>query len=309
MLLGLHTYSLNLHGVGQAWDADFKLPWPRQLSTFQLLDVLVDMDLDGIHFDDGVLEYLEEPFLREVGIAAKERGLYLEYNFSLDLGGRGIGRQHDLDEAIATAHALGSDIVKMSMDLVRPKPVAASRFHPAIVKQIKIVVDMLNAALPSAADAGVRIAVENHCDVFSDEILWLLDRVNSPLVGACIDTMNAMHVMEDPMTAIKNLTPRAFTNHFRDGRIVFKRDGFRLTGTPVGEGDMDMVGAYHLFKTHSSMQRLNIETDVDIPLKDKTQALEHELEVIRRSIQFCRKVLGVKNRCVEQLALVPNNSN
>ncbi len=54
MKLGLHTYSLNLHGIGQAW-AGFELPWPRQLSTFELFDLVVDLDLEGIHLDDGVL--------------------------------------------------------------------------------------------------------------------------------------------------------------------------------------------------------------------------------------------------------------
>ena len=47
MLLGLHTYSLYLHGIGQAW-ADFKLPWPRQLTTFELFDLAVDLGLDGL---------------------------------------------------------------------------------------------------------------------------------------------------------------------------------------------------------------------------------------------------------------------
>ncbi|MBT6613584.1 MAG: TIM barrel protein, partial [Deltaproteobacteria bacterium] len=183
MLLGLHTYSLNLHGVGQAWDADFKLPWPRQLTTFELFDKIVALGLDGVHLDDGVLENLEESFLKEVGAAARERGLYLEYNFSLDLGGMGIGIQHDLEEAIAISQALGSDIVKMSMDLIRPRPVAASRFHPDVMKQLQDVVKLLKSAVPGAKDAGIRIAVENHCDSFSEEILWLLDEVGSPQVG------------------------------------------------------------------------------------------------------------------------------
>ncbi len=38
MRLGMHTYSLYLHGIGQAW-AGFKLPWERQLSTFELFDL------------------------------------------------------------------------------------------------------------------------------------------------------------------------------------------------------------------------------------------------------------------------------
>jgi len=294
MLLGLHTYSLNLHGIGQAWDPDFKLPWPRQLSTFQLFDKIIDLDLDGVHLDDGVLENLEEPFLREIGSAAKERGLYLEYNFSLDLGGRGIGIQHDLEEAIAISHALGSDTVKLGMDFVRPRPVAASRFHPGVMKHLNEVAQNLKSAKSSAKDAGVKIAVENHCDTFSEEILWLLDEVNSPRVGACIDTANGYHVTEDPIAAIGNLAPRAFTNHFRDGSIVFKRYGFKLTGAPVGEGDLNMKGAYEIIKTQSSMKRINIEVDVDIPMDDMDSSLKMEIDAIKRSVQFCREVLGIQ---------------
>ncbi len=214
MLLGLHTYSLYLHGIGQAW-ADFKLPWPRQLTTFELFDEAVHLGLDGLHLDDGVLESLDTAYLQEVNAAAGEHGLYLEYNFSMDMGGMEIGIQHDLDEALATAAALGADIVKVSMDLKRPRPVSASRFHPDVMEQMKSFATRLKATAPAAEDAGIRIAVENHCDSFSEEILWLLDLVDHPAVGACIDTVNALMVMEDPMQAIENLAPRAFTNHFR----------------------------------------------------------------------------------------------
>ena len=110
MLLGLHTYSLYLHGIGQAW-ADFKLPWPRQMNTFELFDQAVRWGLDGLHLDDGVLESLEKTYLKEVRAAAEANNLYLEYNFSMDLGGQGIGIQHDPAEAITTAESLGADIV------------------------------------------------------------------------------------------------------------------------------------------------------------------------------------------------------
>lgn len=292
MLLGLHTYSLYLHGLGQAW-AGFDLPWPRQLNTFELLDQAVRWGLDGLHLDDAVLESLEPAYLKEVGAAAREQDLYLEYNFSMDLGARGIGIQHDLAEAIATAQALGADIVKTSMDLIRPRPVAASRFHPDVMAQIKSVASRLKQMAPAAEAAGVKIAVENHCDTFSQEILWLLDRVDHPLVGACIDTVNALMVMEDPMQAIENLAPRAFTNHFRDDRIEFQRHGFKLTGTAVGDGDIDMKRTYEIIKTKSSMNRINIETEMEIPFDDKKTALRMEKETIERSIKYCRQVLGI----------------
>ena len=292
MLLGLHTYSLYLHGIGQAW-AGFNLPWPRQMSTFELFDQSVRWGLDGLHLDDGVLENLEESYLKEVRAAAEEHKLYLEYNFSMDVGGQGIGIQHDLAEAIATAQALGADIVKVSMDLIRPRPVAASRFHPDVMAQIKSVASRVKQMAPAAEAAGVKIAVENHCDTFSEEILWLLDQVDNPLVGTCIDTANALMVMEDPMEAIENLAPRALTNHFRDDRIEFQRYGFKLTGTAVGDGDIDIKRAYKIIKTKSSMNRINIETEMEIPLDDMETALRMEKETVERSIKYCREVLGI----------------
>ena len=228
-----------------------------------------------------------------MGAAAREFGLYLEYNFTLDRGNFGIGIQHDLPDAIETASHLGADIVKMSIDLRRPRPVAGSRFHPDVMKELKAVANLLTAAIPQAADCGVRLAVENHCDSFSEEIIWLLDRVDSPSVGACIDTVNALHVTEDPMTAIRNLAPRAFTNHFRDDRIEFQRWGFKLVGTAVGEGDIDMRAAYALFRDHSDMERINIETELPAPLDDMEKALDMEVEAIRRSVNYCRTVLGI----------------
>ncbi len=293
MLLGLHTYSLYLHGIGQAW-ADFKLPWPRQMNTFELFDQAVHWGLDGLHLDDGVLESLEESYLKEVRAAAEAQNLYLEYNFSMDLGGQGIGIQHDPAAAIATAELLGADIVKVGMDLIRPRPVAASRFHPDVMAQIKSVASLLKNIAPAAETAGVKIAVENHCDSFSEEILWLLDKVDSPVVGACIDTVNALMVMEDPMQAIANLAPRAFTNHFKDDRIEFQRHGFKLTGTAVGDGDIDIKRAYEIIKTTSSMNRINIETEMEIPLDDMQTALRMEKETVERSIRYCREVLGIK---------------
>jgi sugar phosphate isomerase/epimerase len=293
MKLGLHTYSLNMHGIGQAW-VGFTSPWPRQLSTFQLFDLMIDLDLEGVHLDDGVLERLEPTYLQEVGSAAREAGLYLEYNFSMDRGGFGVGVQNDLIGAITTARHLGADVVKVGMDIRRPRPFAASRFHPKVMAELELVAGLLMEAAPLAADHGIRLAVENHCDSFSEEIIWLLDRVDDPVVGACIDTVNGLHVTEDPMAAIERLAPRAFTNHFRDDRIEFQRWGFKLVGAAVGEGDIDMRRAYELFRDHSPMERINIETEMETPLDDMHAALDMEVDAIRRSVNYCRKELGIR---------------
>jgi sugar phosphate isomerase/epimerase len=152
----------------------------------------------------------------------------------------------------------------------------------------------LKRAAPLAEKAGVRIAVENHTDAFSEEVLWVLDQVDHSFIGACVDTVNGLHVTEDPIAAVTNLAPRAFTNHFRDGKIVIQPDGFKLTGAIVGEGDLDMKRAYELIKGNTAVNRLNVELDLKCPLDNMEEALRIEREALQKSISFCREVLGVK---------------
>ena len=51
MLLGLHSYSLYLHGIGENW-GEFVLPWPKQMDIWQLMDYLMELGLEGLHVDD-----------------------------------------------------------------------------------------------------------------------------------------------------------------------------------------------------------------------------------------------------------------
>jgi len=296
MLLGLHTYSLYLHGIGQTW-AGFKLPWKRQITTFELFDLGVELGLDGFHIDDGVLENLEPSFVKEVGAAAKEKNLYLEYNMSMDLGNIDTGIQHDLKEGLKTALDLGADVIKVGMDIARPKPRTGRKFDPRVMPYFEETITRLKAASPMAEEYNIHFALENHCDSFSKEILWILKEVDHPFVGACIDTVNAWHMGENPMEAIENLSPVAFTNHFRDNLIEFHRDGFKVKGVATGDGDIDMEKAYELIKTNSPTNRINIETDMGINLEDKETALRLELETVKRCIDYCRNVLNIgKNK-------------
>jgi sugar phosphate isomerase/epimerase len=300
MKLGLHTFCLNLQGLGQWW-AGFTLPWPRQLTTEQLLDRLVEWGLDGVHLDDAVLESLEEPYLRHIGELARERGLFIEYNFSMDWAKAGVGIQHDLGQALDIAQALGADVIKTGIDMVRPRPVAASKFHPDVMATLEEVAELLRRHAPTAEERGIRIAVENHTDTFSEEIIWLLDQVDHPHVGACIDTVNAYHITEDPTQAVERLAPHSFTNHFQDAIVKYEIWGFRSTGCALGDGDLDIKRCYELMRDVSPCDRIIIETALDIPLGDKETAIRIEEEALLRSIRYCRDVLGVgKEEAVEE---------
>jgi len=216
---------------------------------------------------------------------------------SMDLGNIDTGIQHDLKDGLNTALDLGADVMKVGMDIARPRPRTGRKFDPRVMPYFEETIKRFKAAAPMTEEFGIYIAVENHCDSFSKEILWILKEVDHPFVGACIDTVNAWHMGENPMEAIENLSPVAFTNHFRDNLIEFHRDGFKVKGVATGDGDIDMEKAYELIKTNSPTNRINIETDMGINLEDKETALRLELETVKRCIDYCRNVLNIgKNK-------------
>ncbi len=293
MKLGLHTYSYYLHGAAQNWGG-FELPWPKQIDIFGLIDEATRLGLDGLHLDDGSLESLDSEYLKKVKKSAEDRGLYLEYNWSMDSSYYDIRVQHTMEEGLAIAKTLGVNVGKISMDLRRSSPLCANRFHPDVQVQLEKVVDQINAILPIVEAQDLRIAVENHTESFADEVLWVIDQVNHPLVGACVDTLNGIMITEDPMVAIEKLAPRSFTNHFKDARIELQRYGCKITGTAIGEGDIDIVRAYELIKSNAQMDRINIEVELETPLDDMAASLQMEKSAIERSVDYCRKVLGIQ---------------
>jgi sugar phosphate isomerase/epimerase len=292
MLLGLHTYSLHLHGMGQNWGG-YKLAWEPVWDIFGLMDEAKKLGLEGLHITAADLGATDPGHLKDVRNAAEERNLYLEYNFSLDASSYDDRLTHTMEEGIAIAEALGSDIGKISMDVHRPHPVCGSAFHPEVIPQLERIAQKAATAAQTAQNAGVRLCLENHTEAFSDEVLWVIHRVDHPCVGACVDTNNSLMVGEDPLSAIRKLVPVAYTNHFSDHRIDFDQYGCRITGVATGTGDVPMVQAYQAIRSNPNLQRLNLEVEFDPGDDGPEEARRREYEAVVESIRFAREVLKV----------------
>jgi len=292
VLLGLHTYSFHLHGMGQNWGG-FKLQWEPVWDIFGLMDEAKKLGLDGLHLTAADLGATNKAHLRDVRRAAEERGLYLEYNFSLDASEYDPRLTLTMEAGVAIAERIGSNIGKISMDLKRPRPICGSAFHPQVIPQLEEIARKAAAAAPVAQKAGVRLCLENHTEAFSDEVLWIINRVNHPYAGACVDTNNSLMVGEDPLTAIRKLAPVSYTNHFSDHRIVLDQYGCRITGVATGTGDVPMREAFQIIKSNPNMNRLNIEVEFDPENHGPTEARRREYQSVVESIRFVREKLGV----------------
>jgi len=291
MKLGLHTYTLHLWGLGQNWGIQAE-PRPKEMNLLQLMDKAVEWGLDGLHITGCDLETKDDARLQEVNQAAKARGLYLEYNYSRaeEFDAR---LTDNVEEGIHITHKLGADLAKLSLDIRRPRPLYGSCFHPMVMRQLCDVYDEVMAVLPLLEKTGIKLALENHTETFSDEIIWLIEQINHPLVGACVDTVNSMGVLENPEDAVEKLAPYAFSNHFCDHKLDRDQFGIRFHGVALGDGDIDCFKTYNTIRELSPTDRITFEIEWDMGEDSVEVARQKEMDACIKSIKYARDVLGI----------------
>ncbi len=291
MKLGLHTYTLHLWGLGQNWGIQAD-PRPKVMTLMELMDRAVEWKLDGLHITGCDLETKDDARLEEVKQAALTRNLYLEYNFSRD-------EEFDprltdtLEEGITIARKIGADLAKFSLDIRRPRPLYGSSFHPKVMRQLCDVYDEILTILPLLEETSIRLALENHTETFADEVIWLIEQVNHPLVGACVDTVNSMGVLENPETAVKKLAPYAFSNHFCDHKLSRDQFGIRFHGVALGDGDIDCFKTYNIIREQSPTDRITFEIEWDMGEDTMEVAREKEMAACIKSIKYAREILRI----------------
>jgi sugar phosphate isomerase/epimerase len=125
----------------------------------------------------------------------------------------------------------------------------------------------LTLARPVAEKKGVKLAVENHKDLRSAELAELLRRIDSPHIGACIDTGNNIALLEAPQTTVETLAPFALTTHIKDMGVEEYADGFLLAEVPLGTGFLDLPKIIATLRRARSTIHFNLEMMTRDPLR------------------------------------------
>ena len=292
--LGMHTYTLHFFGLGESWGFGKDYAFPQTMDLFQLMDNAVEWGLDGLQITKVDLVNMEPAHLAKVRAAAEERDLFLEFNASFDAPSDSRVNC-TVREALQITKALGSDLAKFSLDVKRPRPHYATCCHPDVMQQLSVRYNAFKEALPLVEELGLKVAIENHCDTYADEVLWLVEQIDHPLVGTCVDTVNSISVTEGPEIAVKKLAPRAYSCHFCDNALLIDPLGAHWIGVPHGTGDIDLVKVLKDLREHSTLDRVIFENEIPFlhigePLEE---ARERELQACKESIAYCRNVLGV----------------
>ncbi|MDD8025962.1 MAG: TIM barrel protein [Acidobacteriota bacterium] len=218
---------------------------PLGLSPFGLLTWASENAAEGVQFSEPPAEAEDPVFLNDLGQAARDLGLYLEWG-----GGQHIpfdprsGRGIDIDavnrKAAAQAAALGLRAIRScSGGMMR-----WAAGDPPVSDYLRAMAESLAAQASMLRDFGVTLALETHFEFTTFEILRLFELCGAEpggWLGVCLDTMNLLTMLEDPAAATRRILPWIVLAHIKDGGILEVPQGFRSFTAPAGEGIVDFA--------------------------------------------------------------------
>jgi sugar phosphate isomerase/epimerase len=88
---------------------------------------------------------------------------------------------------------------------------------------------------PAAAAHGITVAMENHQDFGSAELVAFCEEAGDN-IGITFDCGNAFPVAESPLSFARTAAPRIRHVHLKDYRVQFTDEGYRLVRCAIGDG-------------------------------------------------------------------------
>ena len=97
---------------------------------------------------------------------------------------------------------------------------------------------MLRQIIPAYEQAGVTLALETYEQVPVATLVDIVEQVDSPTLGICLDPGNCVAALELPTDTIARTAPYVRNLHVKDFAFTRKDGwvGFTFAGCPLGEG-------------------------------------------------------------------------
>jgi len=240
---------------------------PLRFSPFEVLEWVERNGGDGVQFSEVNLprgRAFDRSFLEDLAACAAARKFYLEWgggeHIPLDLE---TGKPKDIFKinrrAAEQAYYLGARVVRSCsggsmrwQDDYLPTEI----FLRDMAKSLRSHKRMLN-------DFGVILALETHFEFTTFELRRLFEMCEAEpgdYLGICLDTMNLLTMLEDPVLAAKRVLPWVVMTHIKDGGLLLAEKG--LVSFPV-EAGTGVVNFSEIFRS-----LLTLESPVNLSLED-----------------------------------------
>jgi sugar phosphate isomerase/epimerase len=143
-----------------------------------------------------------------------------------------------LEQHIPAAAHLGAGVLRVLVSPVREG--LRHTYTDDWPAYLEWVTQQLRRVRPLAEQHNVRLALENHQDVTSTELVQICREVGGEHIGVTFDPVNALAMAESPFEAIERLGPYILNVHLADYEAYLSESGWRLVRCALGEGDLNL---------------------------------------------------------------------
>ena len=220
--LGLNPYGLAYHLGLQGAGGRRANPKGSGLEGF--IGIAIELGAETLEIFEPWLSALSDGDLRALGDRLESLGMTPIVSSGLTMG--------PFESALRSARALGATTIRYGLTTV----LCGDR-HALGTGWSELVASVRRALAecgPRAFDEGRVLAIENHQDFGSDELVEFCETYQG--VGICLDTGNSFPVAEAPLDFALRVAPHVRHVHLKDYRVQFTDEGFRLVRCAIGDG-------------------------------------------------------------------------
>jgi sugar phosphate isomerase/epimerase len=240
--------------------------FPLKMMPIEIIKWAHENGAEGVAFsgyDEDARELFTSSYLRDVKKIADDLGMYIEWgngqHVPMDLtkfSKKEIGISNW--RAVGEAYGLGASIVRScSGGLMRWQ-----KESPSTELILRETARELKKQAPVFRDNGVILAIETHFEFTTTELLALFDMCEvepGDYLGICLDTMNLLTMLEDPVSATERILPWIVSSHIKDGGVVRKNKGLVTFPAAIGKGIIDLGNIIALLFSTGRQINLSVE--------------------------------------------------
>ena len=215
---------------------------PTPLSLEGLMDTAHELGLQAIETPLSAAAIAAPEALRDA-LQARDLRLVPDFLTVLDVD------VEEFQRFLQAANILGAKVVRMTLShlLCGDRRAFEGGWDAHLVALAK----RLNELLPYAADAGIAIAVENHQDATSHDLLRLAEMTDHhPAYGVTLDTGNPLAVGEGPIEFAERIAHLIRHVHLKDYTMHFAPEGYRLVRCATGDGVVDFPAILRIINSN-----------------------------------------------------------
>ncbi|MBM1023856.1 hypothetical protein EIC82_21560 [Enterobacter sp. A11] len=210
--LYLHAYAFHLN-----------MRYERVLPE-DLLDIAYQNHLSGVkvHVEDGESFSLRNMRPEQLGSFKKKAE---QYGLDIHIETSASDKK-TLDEAIAIAQATGATSV---------------RFYPRYEGRLNSVLEKIAqdiAYLAQFDNSGIQFTIEQHEDLKGHELVTLVKNSGMKNLSILFDFGNMINANEEPMAALRTMSPYITQVHIKDARVIKEGKGWAHEACRTGLGDL-----------------------------------------------------------------------